>query len=108
MPGLEPQVKGDNAMALTILARITAVEGKEELVRSELEKLVEVTRAEPGCRQYDLHVDNEKPGFFVFYENWDSRELWQQHMNAAHIAAYAEATSGAVADFTLNEMTRIA
>ncbi|MEM7176074.1 MAG: putative quinol monooxygenase [Pseudomonadota bacterium] len=95
-------------MPLTILAQITAAPGKEDLVRTELEKLVPVTRAEPGCLQYDLHHDNEAPGFFVFYENWESRELWQTHMNAPHLAAYMQATDGAVDAFVLNEMTKIA
>ena len=95
-------------MPLTILAQITASEGKEDLVRTELEKLVDITRAERGCLQYDLHIDNENPGFFVFYENWESRDLWQTHMNAPHLAAYAKATAGAVANFALNEMTKTA
>ncbi|MEM0991122.1 MAG: putative quinol monooxygenase [Pseudomonadota bacterium] len=94
-------------MPLTILAQITAVAGKEDLVRAELLKLVPITRAEKGCLQYDLHVDNENPGFVVFYENWESRELWQTHMQAPHLTAYMAATDGAVTDFTLNEMTRI-
>ncbi|MBX2854179.1 MAG: antibiotic biosynthesis monooxygenase [Rhodobacteraceae bacterium] len=95
-------------MPLTILAQITAEPGKEDLVRAELTKLVSITRAEAGCLQYDLHLDNETPGFFVFYENWESRELWQTHMNAPHLAAYMAATEGAVANFTLHEMTKIA
>ena len=95
-------------MALTILAQITAAPGKEDLLRSELEKLVPVTRAEAGCLQYDLHADNENPGFFLFYENWESRELWQDHMKAPHLAAFRQATEGAVANFVLNEMTKIA
>ncbi len=95
-------------MPLTILAQITAAQGKEDLVRAELEKLVDITRAERGCLQYDLHADNENPGFFVFYENWESRDLWHTHMSAPHLAAYAKATAGAVAKFALNEMTKIA
>ena len=94
-------------MALTILAQITAAPGKEGLVRAELEKLIPITRAEAGCIQYDLHVDNENPGFFVFYENWESRDLWQTHMNAPHLAAYMAATDGAVDAFVLNEMSKI-
>ncbi len=95
-------------MTLTILAQITAAAGKEELVRAELEKLVPITRTEPGCLQYDLHEDNDNPGFFVFYENWQSRALWQTQMNAPHLAAYGAATEGAGAHFQLNEMSRIA
>ncbi len=65
-----------------------------DLVRAELEKLIPITRAEEGCIQYDLHQDNENPAHFMFYENWDSRELWKAHMHAPHVAAYLQATLG--------------
>ena len=92
---------------LTIIANIKAKSDKIELVRSELEKLIPITRAEPGCLQYDLHQDNDNPAHFLFYENSESHELWQTHMNAPHLAAYMAATDGAVAEFTLNEMSHI-
>lgn len=92
---------------LTIVANIKANPGQIDLVKTELLKLIEITRAETGCINYDLHQDNDNPAHFTFYENWESRELWQTHMNAPHLAAYMAATEGAVADFTLNEMTRI-
>lgn len=92
---------------LTIVANIHANADKVELVKSELLKLIATTRAETGCVQYDLHQDNENPAHFLFYENWDSRELWQTHMGAPHLAAYLAATEGAVDAFTLNEMTII-
>jgi len=92
---------------LTIVANIHANPNQIELVKAELEKLVPITRAEKGCVQYDLHRDNTNPAHFMFYENWESRELWQIHMNAPHLAAYMKATDGAVTEFTLNEMTCI-
>ncbi|MFT6657837.1 putative quinol monooxygenase [Maritalea sp.] len=93
---------------LTIVANIHANPEKTDLVKSELEKLVAITRAESGCINYDLHQDNSNPAHFMFFENWETRELWQTHMNAPHLAAYTKATEGAVAEFTLNEMTQIA
>jgi len=95
-------------MPLTIVANIHTVPGKEQLVQSELEKLVPITLEEAGCLQYDLHRDNSDPAHFLFFENWESRELWQQHMNAPHLAQYMAATEGAVEKFVLNEMTKIA
>ena len=92
---------------LTIVANITANADKVDLVKSELQKLIPITRAEAGCLRYDLHQDNEDSAHFMFYENWESRELWQAHMNAPHLAAYMRATDGALADFTLSEMTKI-
>lgn len=93
---------------LTIVAQITSKPDQVEFVRSELEKLVEPTRAEDGCIQYDLHQDNENPALFLFYENWENRDLWQQHINSPHIAAYRKATESAIEGIVLNEMTRIA
>ena len=76
--------------------------------KAELEKLVPITRAEAGCLQYDLHQDNDNQAHFLFYENWEARDLWQAHMNAPHLKDYMAATEGAVAEFTLNEMSQIA
>jgi quinol monooxygenase YgiN len=92
---------------LTIIANIYANPDKVELVKTELEKLIPITLKENGCIQYDLHQDNENPAHFTFYENWESRELWQVHMNTPHLAAYMKATDGAVVEFTLNELSRI-
>lgn len=92
---------------LTIVANIKANADNVELVKTELLKLIEVTRAETGCINYDLHQDNENPAHFMFYENWQSRELWQAHMANQHLQDYMKATEGAVAEFTLNEMTQI-
>ncbi|MGD1873146.1 MAG: putative quinol monooxygenase [Mastigocoleus sp.] len=92
---------------LTIVANIKAKPDKIALVKAELLKLIDITRAEKGCLQYDLHQDNENPAHFLFYENWESRELWQTHMNNQHLKDYMTATEGAVEEFTLNEMTHI-
>ena len=92
---------------LTITGNILAKSDEIELVKTELKKLIPITRSEPGCIQYDLHQDNENPAYFMFYENWESRELWQTHMNAPHLAAYMQATEGAVEKFWLHELTYI-
>ncbi|MEM7066158.1 MAG: putative quinol monooxygenase [Cyanobacteria bacterium P01_B01_bin.77] len=92
---------------LTIIGRIEAKTDQVEFVKAELLKLIPITLEEAGCIQYDLHQDNDNPAVFLFYENWESRDLWQTHMNNTHLAEYMKATEGAVAAFTLNEMTRI-
>lgn len=92
---------------LTVVARILAKPESRELVKSELLKLIDITRAEKGCINYDLHQDNEDENRFLFYENWESRELWQIHMNNKHLADYVKATDGAVDEFIVSEMTHI-
>ena len=93
---------------LTIVANIKAKADKVELVKAERLKLIDITRAEEGCINYDLYQDNENPTHFLFYENCESRELWQTHMGNKHLAEYVAATEGAVEEFTVNEMTQIA
>ncbi|WP_293746391.1 putative quinol monooxygenase [uncultured Paraglaciecola sp.] len=93
---------------LTIVANIKAEANKIDLVKEQLVKLIDTTRAEQGCINYDLHQDNNNPAHFVFYENWESRELWQTHMANQHLQDYMTATDGAVEEFTLNEMAKIA
>lgn len=91
---------------LTIVADIHVHPDQVDRVRSELRKLIEPTLAEEGCLQYDLHQDNEDPAHFLFFENWESRELWQKHMKAPHIEAFGAATEGAIAEVRLYEMSR--
>ena len=92
---------------LTIVGKIEANADKVDFVKAELLKLIPITLKEAGCIQYDLHQDNDNPAVFLFYENWESRELWQTHMNNTHLTEYMTATEGAVASFTLNEMTKL-
>ena len=92
---------------LTIVANIIAKADKVELVKQELLKLIDITRAEEGCINYDLHQDNENKAHFLFYENWESRELWLAHMDNQHLKDYMVATEGAVEQFILNEMTQV-
>ena len=92
---------------LIILAQIEAKPESVDLMKAELTKLIEPTRKENGCLQYDLHQDNEKPEFFVFYEVWENRELWQVHMKNENLAAFAKNTEGAIKTFTLNEMKQV-
>jgi quinol monooxygenase YgiN len=93
---------------LTIVANITAKPDQVELVKAEFEKLIPPSRADAGCLRYDLHRDNDNPLHFMFFETWESRELWQEHMKTPHLAAYLKATDGAVAEFTVHELTHIA
>lgn len=95
------------AKHLTIVARIEAESDHVEAVKAELVKLIAPTLAEDGCVQYDLHQDNDDPAVFLFYENWTTRELWQDHMNSPHLAAFGAAAEGRVKSIVINEMTRV-
>jgi quinol monooxygenase YgiN len=75
---------------LTVVAEIKARPGREEELRKTLLALIEPTRKEDGCVQYDLHVHTSDPGRFVFYENWTSAEALSRHAASAHLKDLAE------------------
>lgn len=73
---------------LTVIARIRAKTGQEARVQEALLSLIEPTRVEAGCINYDLHVSQEDPRQFVFYENWMSESHLEAHANSAHLRAF--------------------
>ena len=74
-----------------IVAHAVAREGEESRVQAQLEKLIGPTRAEPGCLRYELFVNKEKPGDFLFLEEYESDKAFQAHMDSKHVnAAIAE------------------
>jgi len=92
---------------LTLVASITAKEGKVELLKSKLVELMAPTKAEKGCVNYHLHQDNENPAHFLFYENWESRELWQDHMESDHIKGFMATSDELVEAVTITELAEI-
>jgi len=81
-----------------MLVTIEAYPDKADLVCSELSKIVELTRNEEGCLQYDLHVDSICPSTFVFYEIWQSKEHWKMHDTSEHIKKLRIATKNAISN----------
>ena len=69
----------------TLIGMVVAKdETREELARI-LAAQVAPTRAEPGCINYDFHVDVKDPNVFMFYENWRSREDLDAHLKMPHL-----------------------
>jgi quinol monooxygenase YgiN len=87
---------------LTVFAEMHAKPGKESELRQTLTGLIEPTRREAGCVQYDLHVDKDDPRHYFFYENWTSQEKLDAHLASPHLKAFA-----ANADQLLAEPLRI-
>ena len=101
------QTQGGGSAPLTIVAQLKAKPGKEKELQQVLQALVEPTRREQGIINYDMHVSNEDPGLFVFYENWRTKEEWDRHMKSPHLAAFAKRNDELVADWKLFQMTRL-
>lgn len=92
---------------LTIVADILIKPEHLGEIKAGLQGLISPTLEEPGCLQYDLHEDNEDPSHFLFYENWESRKLWQDHMETEHIKAFQRLSDGKIANVAVSEMTHL-
>ncbi len=94
---------------LTVVAEIKAKPGKEDALRKAVLSMIEPTRKEAGCVQYDLHVHTSDPGAFVFYENWTNEAALADHAASAHMAVFqAEIADLIAAPPRVETYTRIA
>ena len=84
------------APLLTVVAEMQAQPGKEEALRRAVLALIEPTRKEDGCVQYDLHVHSNDPSRFVFYENWTSQAHLDRHAESPHIQEFRTAIADLV------------
>jgi quinol monooxygenase YgiN len=82
---------------LTVVAFAQAKHGKENELEEALLELVSHSRKEAACINYDLHRHLDKPGMFVFYENWIDRDGLEQHRKTQHIADFRSRASDLLA-----------
>ena len=81
---------------LTIIAKLKAKPGSEDGLYEACRKLVAPTRAEEGCINYDMHRSVEDPGLVMFYENWETKPLWERHMESPHLSEFSAETEDMV------------
>ena len=92
---------------LTVVAKVVAKADSVKDVKTELLKLIEPTRKEDGCIEYNLQQDNEDPAVFIFYETWESFACLEKHMNSDHFKRYVNAVGSLIEDKVVHKMTRI-
>lgn len=54
-------------------------------------KLVPLSLEESGCLSYSFLEDHSRPGYFMFFERWQSREDIAQHFEKPYFAEFAAA-----------------
>jgi len=92
----------------TAIATLIAKPGQQDALEQHLRALVEPTRAEAGCGQYDLHQDLANPLAFYMIEKWSSDEALQAHDDRAHIQNFRARAPAFLANFELQRLRSIA
>jgi len=67
-----------------LLAEVTALPGKAELIRDLLRDYGRKVRAEPGNRVFACHQVEAKPNHFVVYEVYESETAFEAHLAAPY------------------------
>ncbi|CAE6938478.1 hypothetical protein ACOMICROBIO_GDFFDHBD_03052 [Vibrio sp. B1REV9] len=74
-----------------LVAEIKAYPNNIEQVTALLTALLEPTREEEGCCQYELFLDEQIEGLFMFQEIWASQEALEKHLQSPHIVHFISA-----------------
>jgi quinol monooxygenase YgiN len=93
---------------VTVVAVMRAKPGKEADLRAAALALIEPTRQEKGCVQYDLHAHLTDPASIVFVENWESAEDLDRHGQAGHLVAFRALVPDLVESRSVERYRRIA
>ena len=90
-----------------VIARFVARKGKEDQLRALLQGMLVPTRAESGCRLYELYESDSKGRFYI-YEIWESQAALDQHAASPHFK-HLEQTVGELVEepFEVNTLKRI-
>lgn len=93
---------------LTIIVHLKAKAGREPDLEATLRGLLEPTRQEAGCINYDLFQDSEDPASFALYENWASVPEWEAHMKTPHLTGFVGKVDDLTEYWTVQKLTQIA
>lgn len=75
---------------LTNAAFLNAKPGKSSELGTELLKLVEPTRAEPGCLKYEIHQSKDDANAWLILEDWRKAADFDFHMSTPYVTAFLE------------------
>jgi quinol monooxygenase YgiN len=92
---------------VTVLAKLVAKDGQDDQLKLLLEGLLQPTRKEQGCVQYDLHQDVANPETFYFYEIWESSDDLKKHGESSHIQTMRRQASDFLLSTELNFLNKL-
>lgn len=67
---------------VTVIWEATAKAGKEADLKAFIAAAVTPSRNDAGNIDYEAHEVEGKPGSFVIYERWETKELLDAHLGA--------------------------
>ena len=78
-------------MSLFIFARLEPKAGDENRLREELTRVIEPTRAEPGCLRIHFYESTREPLVFYIHSEWTDDAAFDAHIQMPHTQRFVEA-----------------
>jgi quinol monooxygenase YgiN len=77
-------------MAVAVIGQFRMPAENMAAARPIMRKVMDATRAEDGCIEYNFAEDVLDPGLIRVSELWDSREQLAAHLKTPHMAVWGE------------------
>lgn len=74
-----------------VISKIKVKEGEVDAFVDLFKAMIEPTRQEVGCVQYEMHRDEEAPSTLVAVETWETRDAFDGHLISDHFKKIAPA-----------------
>lgn len=74
---------------IVLIARLKIKKEFVEQAKEAALAIVEPSRAEDGCINYDMHQVLEDPSIFVWHETWANQSAIEAHGNSAHFKEFS-------------------
>ena len=78
-------------MSIHFLVRLEPFSGKETAFREELLRVVEPSRAEPGCLGIHVFESIREPATFAIHSEWLDEAAFELHANLPHTVYFLRA-----------------
>jgi quinol monooxygenase YgiN len=91
---------------ITITKRVTfiAKDGYEDKLKELLEAMVEPSKAEKGCLNYNIYQYKNNKKKFMAVETWEDEASLDGHKNSAHYKVYKSAYEPYITDKYTDEL----
>lgn len=91
---------------IVLFARLKVKAGKVEAARSAALAIVEESRSEAGCINYDIHQSIEDETLFFWHETWVSKAALDQHFATPFFGEFFKIVEEVVAEPPQINLTR--
>ena len=77
-------------MSINLTVILKSKPENSAIVKSLLLELVEKSKKEPACKQYDLHQNCDDANTFIFHEIWENQNGLNDHNQQPYIQSFFE------------------